>query len=229
MRRLFLLLLVVLPLFAACAETGEGDAVVVTATDTACEPAETEFDAGDITFEVQNEGDKVTELYVYGEGDRVLSEIENVGPGSSRRLSVDLKEGDYELACKPGQTGDGIRAAIKVTGEGGSEGGAALVPDRTVELRTKDYTFTLADPQIKAGEAIQFTLHNDGLLEHEFEVFPPDSEEPLGEVPAVKAGGVGSATMEFEKAGTYRYECHVGDGTADDHFEKGMKGEFVVS
>ncbi len=227
-RRAVLVSLVAIASLAVCSSSSD-DVVAVSASDTECDAAKTDFTAGKVTFEVKNDGSKVTELYVYASGDRVISEVENVGPGASRQLTVDLKAGEYELACKPGQTGTGIRTPIKVTGAGGAEGGAAVTPDRTVELRTKDYEFQLADPKIKVGEAIQFTLHNDGLLEHEFEVFPPDSDEPLGEVEAVKPGEVGSATLEFDKAGTYRYECHVGHDTADDHFEKGMKGTFEVT
>ncbi len=47
-----------------------------------------------MTFEVTNKGSKVTEVYVYGEqgGEftKVISEVENIGPGTSRDMSVDL-------------------------------------------------------------------------------------------------------------------------------------------
>ena len=103
---------------------GSGPQVAVTATDTACEVAETELAAGPVTFNVTNDGSQVTEVYVYGEDDgefnRIINEVENIGPGTSRDMSVDLSAGTYEVACKPGQTGDGIRQRITVTGEGGS-------------------------------------------------------------------------------------------------------------
>lgn len=60
---------------------------------------------------------EVTEFYVYAEGDRIMQEVENIGPGLTRELRVELPAGDYEGACKPGMIGDGIRTAISVTGE----------------------------------------------------------------------------------------------------------------
>ena len=46
-----------------------------------------------------------------------MGEVENIGPGLSRDLVVDLPKGTYEGACKPGMVGDGIRETLTVTGE----------------------------------------------------------------------------------------------------------------
>ena len=79
----------------------------------------TELTAGTTTFAISNDGEKVTEVYVYAPAavSRIVTEKENIGPGTvlraHRRRS---KPGTYEVACKPGQTGDGIRSAITVTG-----------------------------------------------------------------------------------------------------------------
>src|SRR6266511_4128082 len=88
----------------------------VTASDTACTVAKTTLPAGRHTFAVTNKGTKVTEFYVYGAGDRVVGEVENVSPGLRRTLVVDLTAGQYESACKPGMVGDGIRTTLTVTG-----------------------------------------------------------------------------------------------------------------
>src|SRR4029453_19012967 len=64
--------------------------IAVQASDTACSLARTEVDAGTITFEVSNKGSKVTEFYLYGEGDRIVGEVENIGPGATRRLIVEV-------------------------------------------------------------------------------------------------------------------------------------------
>ena len=76
---------------------------------TSVEVARTDLDAGTSTFAVKNDGDDVTEVYVYADGDEVKGEVENIGPGTSRDLDVDLTAGEYEVACKPGMKGDGIR------------------------------------------------------------------------------------------------------------------------
>jgi iron uptake system component EfeO len=92
--------------------------IAVTASDTGCELSGTEAITGPSTFVITNNGTKVTEFYVYGEGERVMGEVENISPGLQRKLIVQLGEpGTYQTACKPGMVGDGIRADFKVTGE----------------------------------------------------------------------------------------------------------------
>jgi iron uptake system component EfeO len=108
---------------AACGDDDSGGSdtaggkIDVTATDTECKVARTEAAAGTVTFTIANKGTKVTEFYVYAAGDRVMSEVENIAPGLSRDLHVELPAGTYETACKPGMSGKGIRGAFKVTGE----------------------------------------------------------------------------------------------------------------
>lgn len=92
-----------------------GTSVSVVSTDTECKAATTSLPAGKHTFDVANEGSSVTEVYVYGDGDKVIGEVEDIGPGTRRKLTVELDSGSYELACKPGQKGDGIRVPLTVT------------------------------------------------------------------------------------------------------------------
>ena len=92
--------------------------ITVNASDNACELSGTENSTGPATFVITNNGTKVTEFYVYGEGERVMGEVENISPGLQRKLIVQLAEpGTYQTACKPGMVGDGIRSDFKVTGE----------------------------------------------------------------------------------------------------------------
>ena len=98
-------------------EAGAPMKVTVTATDTGCALSATEGKAGTTTFAVTNNGSAVTEVYVYAGKDQVLAEAENISPGLSRQLSVPLTEpGVYQIACKPGMVGDGIRSAYTVRG-----------------------------------------------------------------------------------------------------------------
>jgi iron uptake system component EfeO len=94
-----------------------GGPITVKASDTACEVSATAAPAGNITFSVNNAGSKVTEFYLYGVGDRIMGEVENVGPGITRQLIVEVPDGGtYTTACKPGMVGDGIRSPFTVTG-----------------------------------------------------------------------------------------------------------------
>ena len=104
----------------ATPEAGKDGAenVTVAATDTECTLSATEGKTGANTFVITNNGTKVTEFYVYDEGERVMGEVENISPGLERKLIVQLSEpGTYQTACKPGMIGDGIRGDFKVTGE----------------------------------------------------------------------------------------------------------------
>ncbi|MFF5702892.1 iron uptake system protein EfeO [Streptomyces sp. NPDC012794] len=107
-----------------CAEksdTSGSGAIHVNATDSACEVSRTEFPAGKVSIEVENKGSKVTELYVLFPDDRIVSERENIGPGTKATITAEIKAGDYEFVCKPGMKGDGIRTKVKATGKGGTE------------------------------------------------------------------------------------------------------------
>jgi len=99
----------------------------VTASDDACKLSATTAKAGTVTFKVKNEGTKVNEFYVLGaDGLRIVSEVENIGPNLSRDLTVELPEGSYKTACKPGMVGDGIRGDFTVTK---NENAAAISAD----------------------------------------------------------------------------------------------------
>jgi iron uptake system component EfeO len=153
-----------------------GGAIAVNASDDACKVARTSADAGTITFEVTNKGSRVTEFYLYAEGDRIMGEVENVTPGLTRRLIVEVSEaGEYQTACKPGMQGEGIRDAFKVTGQA----------DKQVDTDTK-----LAD----ATTSYQRWVNSQtGALETKTEEF----------VNAVKAKKVDDAKKLFPVARIY--------------------------
>ncbi|WP_433256656.1 iron uptake system protein EfeO [Streptosporangium sp. CA-135522] len=90
--------------------------ITVAATDTECKVAASEISSGTSTFAITNGGSKVTEFYVYAPGDRVMGEVENIVPGLTREVIVELPPGSYEATCKPGMVGKGIRNALKVSG-----------------------------------------------------------------------------------------------------------------
>ncbi|MEV4993453.1 iron uptake system protein EfeO [Streptomyces niveus] len=105
----------------ACAEKSDagGDgAIEVIATDTSCEVSKKEFPAGHLQLAVENKGSKVTEVYVLFPDDRIVTERENIGAGTKANITAEIKAGDYEIACKPGMRGKGIRQQVKATGGG---------------------------------------------------------------------------------------------------------------
>ncbi|WP_431898339.1 iron uptake system protein EfeO [Nonomuraea sp. bgisy101] len=93
------------------------ETVAVTATDTTCVANKTDLKAGVVKFVIKNDGGRFTAVYVYRADKTVVSERNNIQPGTSADLVVEIGGGTYELACKPGHKGDGIRTPFKVTGE----------------------------------------------------------------------------------------------------------------
>lgn len=207
---------------AGACGSSTAEAIGVTSTQTKCTAEKTSLPAGKLRFEVENKGNEVTELYVYGKGDRVISEVENVGPGTSRALTVNLKAGNYELACKPGMTGKGIRVPIHVHGSGGSQGADSAQASEEVEVTATDYSFSLSSTSFEKGETIEFELINEGEADHEFELLDPNGKV-VGEIEPIGPGQEGKATMTLEEKGNYTYLCDV-----DDHRSRGMRGTLEV-
>ncbi|GGO02345.1 iron uptake system protein EfeO [Micromonospora parathelypteridis] len=150
----------------ACSDSDKGDAagaggpIAVKASDTACEVGSTDLGAGTATFKITNSGAKVTEFYVYADGDRVMGEVENIAPGLSRELHVELPAGTYQTACKPGMSGKGIRGALKVSGSAQPLTADAALADATENYQryVKSQTAALLDKTeefvgaVKAGD-----------------------------------------------------------------------------
>ncbi|MET7422105.1 iron uptake system protein EfeO [Dactylosporangium sp. NPDC005555] len=150
-------------------------AIAVTATDTGCELSTDHTPSGRRTFAVSNNGSKITEFYVYGTGDRIVGEVENVAPGVRRELHVDLAPGTYTVACKPGMVGAGIRGPLTVTGSAAPQA-------------TDDAALTAA----AAGYRRYVLSQADAFV-----------EQTGGFVAAVKAGDRALAQARFPVARTY--------------------------
>ncbi|MBO0656737.1 peptidase M75 family protein [Streptomyces triculaminicus] len=139
---------------SGCAEKSDkkdSDAILVKATDDKCEVSKTSFPAGHIKINVENKGSKVTEVYVYGSGDRIVAERENIGPGTKAEIVATIKKaGAYEIACKPGMKGDGIRQKVTVTGDGKQEKSDPALDKAVAEYRK--YVQQQADETIPAAQ-----------------------------------------------------------------------------
>jgi len=150
--------------------------ITVKAADTSCEISTTSAPAGKISFSINNTGTKTTEFYLYGTGDRIMGEVENIGPGLTRQLIVEVPDGGtYTTACKPGMVGDGIRAPFTVTGT------AARSVDENAKLA-----------EATAGWKRYVTSQVDALV--------PKTQEF---VDAVKKGDVASAKTLFPVSRSY--------------------------
>lgn len=188
----------------------------VAANDQECTVSGSEAKTGSATFEVTNSGAKVTEFYVYTTGGRVVGEVENIGPGATRKLVVQLPDpGDYKLTCKPGMVGDGISHSLKVTGDSISAtdgdkvkeeavaGYLTYVRSQTETLRAQTDIFIKAinDGDVEAAKA-QFAIARTPYerIEPVAEAFPDDLDPRIDEREAnLQEGDVWTGFHKIEK------------------------------
>jgi iron uptake system component EfeO len=97
-------------------DAGSGDAIQVTAADSKCDTSTKSVPAGQVTLKIENKGSKATEVEILFPDDRIVSEKENIGPGTKYTLTAEVKAGAYEIACRPGMKGLGVRQKLAVTG-----------------------------------------------------------------------------------------------------------------
>lgn len=137
------------------ATDGSSTRIAVSSDASVCEVAPGTAKAGTVVFTIKNTGDSVTEFYLYGaDGATITGEVENIGPGVTRDLVVQVQAGDYVSACKPGG-GDPVGSApFTVTASGSADGAVALSP--SVQAATdgyKDYVVQQATDLLAGTEA----------------------------------------------------------------------------
>ena len=117
---------------AACTSTGgEGD-VEVSLRDDAVTLSPASADVGSVTFAATNDGSVTHEIEVFSgdvdpstlpiennvastDGLQLIDEIEDITPGSSADLTIDLETGAYVVMCNlPGHFEQGMYASLEV-------------------------------------------------------------------------------------------------------------------
>lgn len=113
---------------------------------------------------------------------------------------------------------------------------------QTITVTNTDFEFSPSDLEADAG-VITFAVINDGDSNHELAFLPGGGEVPFTngvpdedaladagvfELEAFGPGQTCNATYELEP-GTYTIFCIVEAEDGETHYEKGMKGELVVS
>jgi iron uptake system component EfeO len=124
-----------------CVPNSAGDkSIAVTSSNTECVVARATAAAGSVNFTVKNSGDKVTDFYILAsDGLRVVGEVENIGPGITRPLTILAEPGTYYTVCKPGMVGAGIGNATFIVTQ--SSKGTVLPKDiqNAVDAAGKNY------------------------------------------------------------------------------------------
>ncbi|WP_024285247.1 iron uptake system protein EfeO [Cellulomonas sp. KRMCY2] len=137
------------------AVAGDGSTTLtVDSSATECLVSADAVPSGTVVFEVTNSGQEVTEFYLLApDGLRIVSEVENIGPGITRDLVVTVPPGTYQTACKPGMVGAGIRADLTVTDSGIAIGPTGAVAD---QLAAASFAY-LAYVRDQAGQLLTAT------------------------------------------------------------------------
>ncbi|MEU6554826.1 iron uptake system protein EfeO [Streptomyces sp. NPDC046915] len=133
------------------------DAIQVTAADSKCDTSAKSVPAGQVTLRIENKGSKATEVEIVLPDGRIISEKENVGPGTKYTLTAEVKAGSYEIACRPGMKGHGVRQKLTVTGGSTAKRNPQLdkaVADyRDYAQEQADQTLPLTETFVKAVKA----------------------------------------------------------------------------
>jgi uncharacterized cupredoxin-like copper-binding protein len=111
----------------------------LSATEYAFDPSDVSVDAaGKVTFRISNDGQQTHALEVEGNG--IEEETEDIAPGESGTLTVDLKAGEYEFYCPiDGHRDQGMEGELIV---GGSSTGSSTGGTSTGGTGTGDETDT---------------------------------------------------------------------------------------
>ncbi len=149
-------------------------------------------------------------------------------------------EGPAGSASDPGVGADSAASSAKCTPVGEELGPRAI---KAVPIQLQDFAFSPSTVKVDAG-VVTFAANNAGSENHELAFLPGGGEVPLTaegepdedalseagafELEAFGPGQSCSATYEL-KPGTYTLFCIVTSSDGKTHFEKGMRGQVVVS
>ncbi|MEU3249044.1 MULTISPECIES: iron uptake system protein EfeO [unclassified Streptomyces] len=163
-------------------DAGDGDAIQVTAADSKCTTSAKSVPAGQVTLKIENKGSQATEVEILFPDDRIVSEKENIGPGTKYTLTAEVKAGSYEIACRPGMKGLGVRQKLAVTGGSVAKRDPRL--DKAVAAY-REYAQEQADATLPKVETFAAAV-KAGDLEAAKNAFAPsrvgwESTEPIAE------------------------------------------------
>lgn len=156
------------------AASNTSDTVKITLAQSGCKAESASYDAGALTFQVENTdatGSTEIELRL---GERIIGEKENLPPGFSGSFSLQVAPGDYTLYC-PGT--DNPESTITVTGTAQTSAGTD-----TAALLTQGATDYGQYIELQAGLLVENT-------------------KPL--VAAIEAGDLTAAQTAYAQARTY--------------------------
>jgi plastocyanin len=105
------------------------------------------------------------------------------------------------------------------TGAGASTQGTAS--GGPITISETEFKLDPSSPEVPKAGPVQFTVKNDGTIDHALEIEGPNGEIKTA---AIAPGKSAKVTADLSKPGTYEMYCPI-----DGHKANGMKGEIKVA
>ncbi len=141
---------------AASSDSEAADGVIeVTITDDSCTVSANSAKSGTVTFNVTNNGTAVNEFEILAEDQlQIVTERENITPGTSVEVTAILEPGNYYTASKTNMVGALVSPTAFTVEDSGEE---VQVSDNVKELQEKAVTNYTAYIKDQAGQLVDAT------------------------------------------------------------------------
>ncbi len=216
--RRFALAIAICSSFAA--QAADVPQVKVVVTDKQCEPMNLRVNAGKTQFIIQNKSQKALEWEIL-KGVMVVEERENIAPGFTQKMTVNLQPGDYDITCGLLSNPKGKLVVTGTTTETGETSHLlalatpiadykAYVMGETTALVKETQAFTAA---VKAGDLAQAKILYAPTRQHYERI------EPIAELFSDLDGSIDAREDEFEQ------KANDPQFTGFHRLEKGLFGD----
>ena len=173
--------------------------ILITVTDSGCNPAKVDTAAGKTTFNIKNESKHVVEWEIL-KGVMVVDERENILPGFAQTLTATLDPGDYQMTCGLRSSPKGILTVAAANAPMAKPSPMDLVgPIAEYKLYVKGEVAALVDETRKLTDAVKA-----GKLADAQRLYAPAHQhyeriEPIAELFNDLDGSMDSRADDFEK------------------------------
>jgi iron uptake system component EfeO len=173
--------------------------ILITLTDSGCEPAKVDTVAGKTTFNIKNESKRAVEWEILKDV-MVIDERENILPGFAQTLTATLDAGDYEMTCGLRSNPKGILTVAATNAQPAKPSPMDLVgPIAEYKVYVKGEVDTLVAETRKLTDAVKA-----GKLAEAQRLYAPAHQhyeriEPIAELFNDLDGSMDSREDDFEK------------------------------
>lgn len=194
--------------------------VKVTVTDKQCEPMNLTVDAGKTQFIINNKSQKALEWEIL-KGVMVVEERENIAPGFTQKMTVNLQPGEYDITCGLLSNPKG-KLIVKGTASADPAGTSLLSLEQPIAAYK---AYVLSETKALVTETKAFTAAiNAGDLEKAKALYAPTRQhyeriEPIAELFSDLDGSIDAREDDYE------LKANDPNFTGFHRLEKGLFGD----